>query len=72
MYSVFFLQHEMMIHAYLFVTDHNCDHDGHGQEFLNHMDRINEEGGTNLTVSAFTLFLHLNLFLVLGDCAYVV
>jgi hypothetical protein len=36
------------------------------------MERINEEAGTDLTVSAFTLFLHLNLFLDLGDCAYVV
>ncbi|XP_078316176.1 protein pellino-like [Crassostrea virginica] len=43
------LLHEM-IHAYLFVTDNNKDHDGHGPEFHKHMYRINEEAGVNITV----------------------
>ncbi|KAF5279355.1 hypothetical protein FQA39_LY05465 [Lamprigera yunnana] len=43
------LLHEM-IHAYLFVTDNNTDHDGHGPQFHKHMDRINQEAGTNITV----------------------
>ncbi|XP_061173844.1 protein pellino-like [Saccostrea echinata] len=43
------LLHEM-IHAYLFVTDNNKDHDGHGPEFHKHMYRINQEGGVNITV----------------------
>ena len=40
-----------MIHALLFVTDNNKDHDGHGPEFCKHMYRINKETGTNITVS---------------------
>ncbi|XP_050404030.1 DNA-dependent metalloprotease SPRTN [Patella vulgata] len=43
------LLHEM-IHAYLFVTDNNKDHDGHGPEFHKHMYRINAETGTNISV----------------------
>eukprot|EP00096_Caligus_rogercresseyi_P013443 TRINITY_DN6091_c0_g1_i1.p1 TRINITY_DN6091_c0_g1~~TRINITY_DN6091_c0_g1_i1.p1 ORF type:complete len:523 (+),score=151.80 TRINITY_DN6091_c0_g1_i1:123-1691(+) len=43
------LLHEM-IHAYLFVTDRNDDHDGHGPEFHKHMYRINKETGTNISV----------------------
>lgn len=43
------LLHEM-IHAYLFVTDNNKDHDGHGPEFHKHMYRINKEAGVNITV----------------------
>lgn len=43
------LLHEM-IHAYLFVTHNNRDRDGHGPEFHKHMNRINKEAGTNITV----------------------
>lgn len=43
------LLHEM-IHAYLFVTENNRDRDGHGPEFLKHMDRINKEVGLNISV----------------------
>ena len=43
------LLHEM-IHAYLFVTDGNDDHDGHGPAFHEHMFRINKEAGTNISV----------------------
>ncbi|KAL3873106.1 hypothetical protein ACJMK2_036263 [Sinanodonta woodiana] len=43
------LLHEM-IHAYLFVTDNNKDHDGHGPEFHKHMYRINKESGTGISV----------------------
>jgi len=50
-----------MIHAFLFVTHNNRDRDGHGPEFHIHMHRINKEAGTNITVSAFKLFLQLNL-----------
>ena len=39
-----------MIHAYLFVTDGNDDHDGHGPAFHEHMFRINKEAGTNISV----------------------
>jgi hypothetical protein len=56
----FLFQHEM-IHAFLFVTHNNRDRDGHGPEFHYHMYRINKEAGTNITVSAFKLFLQLNL-----------
>ena len=35
-----------MIHAYLFVTDNNDNHDGHGPEFHKHMYRINKATGT--------------------------
>ena len=38
------LLHEM-IHAYLFVTDNNDNHDGHGPEFHKHMYRINQATG---------------------------
>ncbi|KAK3932396.1 SprT-like domain-containing protein Spartan [Frankliniella fusca] len=43
------LIHEM-IHAYLFVTENNIDRDGHGPEFLKHMDRINKQVGLNISV----------------------
>jgi len=43
------LLHEM-IHAYLFVTDGNDDHDGHGPAFHSHMYRINKATGTNISV----------------------
>ncbi|RHZ51268.1 hypothetical protein Glove_481g94 [Diversispora epigaea] len=43
------LLHEM-IHAYLFVTKNNKNHDAHGPEFLEQMKRINEAAGTNITV----------------------
>lgn len=43
------LLHEM-IHAYLFVTDGNDDHDGHGPAFHEHMFRINKEAGTKISV----------------------
>jgi len=43
------LLHEM-IHALLFVTQNNKDHDAHGPEFLKHMQRINAESGANITV----------------------
>lgn len=43
------LLHEM-IHAYLFVTNNNKDHDGHGPEFLEHMNRINKISGANVTI----------------------
>lgn len=39
-----------MIHAYLFVTNNNSDRDGHGPTFCLHMNRINKEAGTNITV----------------------
>ena len=41
------LLHEM-IHAYLFMTRGISD--GHGSEFLFHMDRINKETGASITV----------------------
>ncbi|TRY62923.1 hypothetical protein TCAL_05138, partial [Tigriopus californicus] len=43
------LLHEM-IHAFLFVTDGNDDHDGHGPAFHEHMFRINKEAGTSISV----------------------
>ncbi|XP_054706726.1 DNA-dependent metalloprotease dvc-1-like isoform X2 [Uloborus diversus] len=43
------LLHEM-IHAYLFVTHNNKDHNAHGPEFLKHMYRINKETGAKITV----------------------
>ncbi|KAK8771018.1 DNA-dependent metalloprotease SPRTN-like [Amblyomma americanum] len=43
------LLHEM-IHAYLFVTNNNKDHNAHGPEFHKHMDRINKASGANITV----------------------
>lgn len=43
------LLHEM-IHAYLFVTHNNKDHNAHGPEFLKHMHRINKLSGANITV----------------------
>ncbi|XP_077998934.1 DNA-dependent metalloprotease SPRTN-like [Glandiceps talaboti] len=43
------LLHEM-IHALLFVTQNNKDHDSHGPEFHKHMYRINQATGTNISV----------------------
>ncbi|XP_014204348.1 sprT-like domain-containing protein Spartan [Copidosoma floridanum] len=43
------LLHEM-IHAYLFVTNNNKDRDGHGPVFQSHMNRINGEAGTHITI----------------------
>ncbi|XP_011494455.1 PREDICTED: sprT-like domain-containing protein Spartan [Ceratosolen solmsi marchali] len=43
------LLHEM-IHAYLFLTNNNRDRDGHGPVFKSHMNRINVEAGTNITI----------------------
>lgn len=43
------LLHEM-IHAYLFITNNNIDHDAHGPQFLKHMLRINKVAGTDITV----------------------
>ncbi|XP_028396257.1 sprT-like domain-containing protein Spartan [Dendronephthya gigantea] len=43
------LLHEM-IHAYLFVTNNNKDHNAHGPEFHKHMYRINKQSGANITV----------------------
>ncbi|XP_017876856.1 sprT-like domain-containing protein Spartan [Ceratina calcarata] len=43
------LLHEM-IHGYLFLTNNNRDRDGHGPEFCKHMDRINREAGTKITI----------------------
>ena len=39
-----------MIHAFLFLTQNNRDRDGHGPEFQFHMNRINKESGTKITV----------------------
>ncbi|KAM8952950.1 DNA-dependent metalloprotease SPRTN [Pelodytes ibericus] len=43
------LLHEM-IHALLFVTHNNKDHDSHGPEFLKHMKRINDLTGAKISV----------------------
>uniref|UniRef100_A0A224Z979 Protein with SprT-like domain at the N terminus n=1 Tax=Rhipicephalus zambeziensis TaxID=60191 RepID=A0A224Z979_9ACAR len=43
------LLHEM-IHAYLFVTHNNKDHNAHGPEFHKHMERINKASGAHVTV----------------------
>nr|XP_034189314.1 sprT-like domain-containing protein Spartan isoform X1 [Osmia lignaria] len=43
------LLHEM-IHGYLFLTNNNRDRDGHGPEFCKHMNRINKEAGTKITI----------------------
>jgi hypothetical protein len=42
------LLHEM-IHALLFVTERNTDHDGHGPNFCAHMKRINGITGANIS-----------------------
>lgn len=42
------LLHEM-IHAYLFMTNSNNDHDDHGDDFKHHMDRINFSAKTYIT-----------------------
>ncbi|XP_061480473.1 DNA-dependent metalloprotease SPRTN [Rhineura floridana] len=41
--------HEM-IHALLFVTNNDKDHDSHGPEFCKHMRRINRLTGANITI----------------------
>ncbi|XP_072912694.1 DNA-dependent metalloprotease SPRTN [Hemitrygon akajei] len=43
------LLHEM-IHALLFVTNNDKDHDSHGPEFCKHMNRINKMSGTKITI----------------------
>ncbi|XP_044276362.1 DNA-dependent metalloprotease SPRTN isoform X2 [Varanus komodoensis] len=43
------LLHEM-IHALLFVTNNDKDHDSHGPEFCKHMNRINRLTGANITI----------------------
>ncbi|KAF9194089.1 hypothetical protein BGZ51_001068 [Haplosporangium sp. Z 767] len=43
------LLHEM-IHAYLFVTKAIQDHDSHGADFQYHMNRINKQAGTTITI----------------------
>nr|XP_033794630.1 sprT-like domain-containing protein Spartan [Geotrypetes seraphini] len=43
------LLHEM-IHALLFVTNNDKDHDSHGSEFRNHMHRINGIAGSNISI----------------------
>ncbi|CAL1529399.1 unnamed protein product [Lymnaea stagnalis] len=43
------LLHEM-IHAYLFITDNDRDHDGHGPQFQSHMHRINKSTGANISI----------------------
>ncbi|GFO16939.1 sprt-like domain-containing protein spartan [Plakobranchus ocellatus] len=43
------LLHEM-IHAYLFVTDNEKDHDDHGPNFKKHMYRINKDTGANISI----------------------
>jgi len=43
------LLHEM-IHAFLFITDNNDNHDGHGPEFHKHMYRINAATGAAISV----------------------
>ncbi|GCC31735.1 hypothetical protein chiPu_0010196 [Chiloscyllium punctatum] len=43
------LLHEM-IHALLFVTNNDKDHDSHGPEFRKHMWRINKMSGANVTI----------------------
>lgn len=43
------LLHEM-VHAYLFVTQQNTDHDGHGPAFLAEAARVNAAAGSNITV----------------------
>lgn len=43
------LLHEM-IHAYLYITRNFKDRDGHGDEFKFHMNRINKEAGTKITI----------------------
>ncbi|CAH2251436.1 sprT-like domain-containing Spartan [Pelobates cultripes] len=46
------LLHEM-IHALLFVTYNNKDHDSHGPEFCKHMKRINCFTGANISVNKY-------------------
>uniref|UniRef100_A0A8D0EAH8 DNA-dependent metalloprotease SPRTN n=1 Tax=Salvator merianae TaxID=96440 RepID=A0A8D0EAH8_SALMN len=43
------LLHEM-IHALLFVTNNDKDHDSHGPEFCKHMHRINRLTGASVTI----------------------
>ena len=51
------LLHEM-IHAFLFVTDNNDDHDGHGPEFHKHMYRINAATGAGIRYFSYYLYLY--------------
>lgn len=43
------LLHEM-IHAYLYLTRNFKDRDSHGDEFKSHMNRINQQAGTSITI----------------------
>lgn len=43
------LLHEC-IHAYLFITDSITDRDAHGRDFVYHMNRINREAGSHITI----------------------
>ena len=49
------LLHEM-IHAYLFVTDGNDDHDGHGPAFHEHVSSICSLNSEGLCLSGFLVF----------------
>lgn len=53
---VLFIQQHEMIHGFLFITNNNRDRDGHGPEFCKHMERINREAGTKITV----IFISIN------------
>lgn len=50
-----------MIHGFLFLTNNNRDRDGHGPEFCKHMNRINKEAGTNITVSQWSQIFFMNI-----------
>eukprot|EP00042_Codosiga_hollandica_P054037 m.722619 g.722619 ORF g.722619 m.722619 type:complete len:71 (-) comp58825_c1_seq16:3980-4192(-) len=39
-----------MIHALLFLTDRERDHDGHGSKFQHHMQRINRTAGATISI----------------------
>ncbi|GJQ15005.1 hypothetical protein GpartN1_g6796.t1 [Galdieria partita] len=43
------LLHEC-IHAYLFMTNSITDHDAHGSNFIYHMNRINQDAGSHITI----------------------
>ncbi|EME27297.1 SprT-like domain-containing protein Spartan [Galdieria sulphuraria] len=38
------------IHAYLFMTGSITDHDAHGRDFIYHMNRINQDVGSHITI----------------------
>jgi hypothetical protein len=43
------LMHEM-IHAYLFLTLNEMDHEAHGPAFVRQMERLNREAGRKITI----------------------